>query len=227
MLRQLALLLFSSGLACADPIADYRFQTSLADSLATSQDLSPAILGDGGFIIETVGDASRTVRTFTAGGGFGVGVDGLLGSSNYTVAILMRFDQTSSYARILDTLTGQSDLGLYARGNDLVLYTPALDTETDAFQPNTWLQVVFTRDADGIAAGYIDGYPQFRVADTVDAALISEAATLRFFVDDGGENSGGAVARIRLWDTALSARAIAVLDDNLGDRIFIDGMETL
>jgi len=45
----------------------------------------------------------------------------------------------------------------------------------------------------------------------VNVGVIDENNTLRFFVDDGDEESAGAVARLRLFDTALSAAEVRAL----------------
>ena len=73
------------------------------------------------------------------------------------------------------------------------------------------MQVVLTRDGSGQVVGYVNGRPQFAFLDSGnDGVIVGD--TLRFFKDDGGEESAGAVARIRLFDTALSAAEVAALD---------------
>lgn len=215
----------AAGSAHAVLVADYRLQNSLSDALGVAPDLVPVLAGDGGFANETVGDQSRIVRGFGAGGGFALDVDGLLGRDTYSVALLMRFDQVTGYRRIFDTLDSTSDLGLYVLSGDLVAYQAALSHDSDEFDTG-WHQVVLTRTANGMLAGYIDGNRQFLAPDENDSLRISEAAMLRFFVDDGSENSAGAVARIRLWDHALSRTEVAQLDDTLSEPLLFDGFES-
>jgi hypothetical protein len=82
-------------------------------------------------------------------------------------------------------------------------------------QAGTYLQVVLTRNAAGLVAGYVNGSPEISFSDTGNDALVSVADALSFFRDDfvvPNEHSTGAVARIRIYDDALSPAAVAALD---------------
>jgi hypothetical protein len=77
--------------------------------------------------------------------------------------------------------------------------------------------VVLTRNAAGNVVGYVNGVRQFSFSDTANRAVIDGNDTLRYFKDNvsggsGGEHSAGSVARIRLYDRALSADQVAALD---------------
>lgn len=223
-------LLAAAGGARAAQVADWQFQGTLMDSLGAPA-LAPLLPNDGGFVVDIVGNGNRTVRSFNAGGGFQVSAAGLVADTAYTVALLMRFNDTSSYRKIFDTRARGSDLGLYAVGGNLRLYSIAGGSgDSDAFTAAEWHQVVLVREAGGQVRGYLDGYLQFAAPDTADASAILQPDNLLTFLADDtvttSEQTGGAVARIRLWDTALPEAQIAGLDDNQGDRIFIDGFET-
>lgn len=215
-----------AGSARGAQVADWQFQGTLADSIGAPA-LTPVVEPDGAFVAQAVGaNPARTVRTFSAGGGFAVSAAGLIDDSGYTVSMLVRLDQATSYRRLFDPSGGNSDSGLYVYFGNLMLY-PNQEGTTGAFTEAAWHQVTLTRAGNGEARGYIDGLLQFIVLDGAAAgAVLQPANLLRFLVDDGGENASGAVARIRLWNTVLPGAQVAALDDNQGDRIFIDGYET-
>jgi OOP family OmpA-OmpF porin len=106
-----------------------------------------------------------------------------------------------------------SDTGLYSYNGVLTFYS-GINGRDVAVTPNTWAQVALTRDRGGNVAGYVNGVEQFRFADDEGDATISAADTVRFFQDDSavsGEQSAGAVARIRLYDRPLTAGEVAAL----------------
>ena len=76
-------------------------------------------------------------------------------------------------------------------------------------------QIVLTRSAGGKLVGYVNGAKQFGLADKATGyGVIDANATLRFFIDDNvvpGEASSGAVARIRIYNGVLSAKAVKAL----------------
>jgi hypothetical protein len=73
------------------------------------------------------------------------------------------------------------------------------------------LQVVLTRDGTNVA-GYVNGAQQFSFADSGGNGVISAANKLIFFKDNGIEESGGAVARIRLYAAAMPPSQVATLE---------------
>jgi hypothetical protein len=79
---------------------------------------------------------------------------------------------------------------------------------------DTWHQVVFTRDLGGQAAIYCDGILRHTVTDASSYAVVNAANTMRFFKDNGAltQETGGSVARIRLFQCALNADEVAALD---------------
>jgi hypothetical protein len=64
--------------------------------------------------------------------------------------------------------------------------------------------------------GYVDGVQQWQFTDTAGDSVISPNNNLFFFVDNNaggatGEDSAGAVARIRVFDRPLTATQVANL----------------
>lgn len=205
----------AAGVTPAEPglRADYQFQNSLASSIGAPPPL--ANLGDGNvFQREMVGSAARTVLAFPTGNGLVLpAATTVVPRDTYTIVVYFRFEEVSGYRRIVDLKAATSDTGLYSYDGVLAFYS-GINGEDVAVTPNTWVQVALTRDSGRNVVGYANGVEQFRFADDEESAVISAADTLRFFRDDNavsGEQSAGAVARIRLYDRALAAGEVAAL----------------
>jgi len=229
--------LFIAGASAkADLVADYRFQNSFASSVPGAPDLVPVGTGSSAFINDNVETVPAVVWSFSADRGLRLPLSGLLANPEvYTLVVLFRFDTiTPDYLKVVDTKDGVADDGLYVLDAELVFYP--FDVGSHDMAANSYMQVVFRRDASGtLAALYGSGpsqlgvLPQFSVNDTEELGVIENA--LRFFIDDetnGDEESGGAVARIRVFDTALS-NADLEFGPPLGrlhDTVFADGFES-
>jgi concanavalin A-like lectin/glucanase superfamily protein len=136
---------------------------------------------------------------------------GVVPNDTYTIVMLCSLQTTSGYRRLIDFKNAGSDNGLYTQYGHLYLY-PAGWGSPVSIAANTWVQVVVTRDTTGTVTGYVDGVQQFQFSDTGSLGVIN-SNTLRFFRDDGGssESSAGSVARIRLYNGALSSTQVAAL----------------
>lgn len=192
--------------------ADYRFQNNLKSSVGSP----PALvnIGSNTFGSDTVGGATTTILRFNQNNGLSLAnASSVTPVDSYTIAILFAFDSITDYRRILDFKNGGSDTGLY--NQDGILYFYNVQWGTSAVIPaNTYVQAAITRDAAKNVKGYINGVEQFSFLDTSDYGVISAADTLRFFVDDNvvqNEASAGSVARILIYDGALSAAAVSAL----------------
>ena len=79
-----------------------------------------------------------------------------------------------------------------------------------AFRRNTYVQVVYTRDAaTGLFKGYLNGVLQGQGTDANGDFVIDGSNVLSFFQDDlavPNEASAGSIARLRLYDVPLSGR---------------------
>ena len=109
---------------------------------------------------------------------------------------------------------------LGCRDGRLDFYTLGGDIQGSAtVAPNQWFQVVLTRSPAGIVSGYLNRAKQWSFDDSASGlGLIDSLDMLIFFRDNGtggstsGEDSAGAVARIRRWDNALNATEVAQLN---------------
>lgn len=205
------------AVAVAQPMlkADYQFQNTLTSSVSEA----PALinLGNNTFATATVDGTQRTVLNFAQNNGLALSpTAGLIPNDAYTVVILFAFRDVNGYRRILDFKNGTSDNGLYVFSGQLTFF-PVVFGPGAPIAANAYVQVVLTRNAGGNVAGYVNGVQQFSFADSGGLAVIDANNTLRFFQDNtsggaGNEASAGSVARIRLYDGALSASAVAALD---------------
>lgn len=216
--------------AQAGAVADYRFQQSFDDSLGIAPPLQRLMPSDGSFATENVFGHNVTVFRFGEGTGFQVPVAGLLDWNVFTIAVIVRFDQADHWVKIIDTKLRGPDDGLYVISRNLQLYPHGPTSSEHSFRPDTWHQVVLTRDAAGLARVYIDGNEQFSVDDLATGhAALSPERVLTFFRDDhdtaDSENGAGAVARIRLFNRALTASEVRSLEIARPDLVFAHGFE--
>lgn len=215
--------LVAASLACGVQAAsaatltgDYQF----ADTRASSCCAAPALsdIGSGNvFIGEDVGGSLRQVLTFPKGNGLSLSSGGVISPDSYSIAVLLRFQETSGFRKIIDFKGASSDSGLYNLSGQLSFFPVVTGASTPPpFEPNKYVQVVLTRDAaTKEVIGYVDGAQQLQFTDTNDLGVVGPAATVRFFKDDDAvpnEDSAGAVARIRVYDGPLSSSEVSALD---------------
>ncbi|MCC6823424.1 MAG: LamG domain-containing protein, partial [Verrucomicrobia subdivision 3 bacterium] len=135
---------------------------------------------------------------------------GVIPTNIYTIVMLFRLDQTNGYRRLIDFKAGANN-GLYSYNGRLYFYPSAL-APASTIAASNYVQVVLTRDGTNVV-GYVNGTPQFSFTDSAEYGVLTSANDLRFFKDDGTtEESGGAVARIRLYAAAMPAGQVALLD---------------
>ena len=209
----------AGGAAAATLTADYRFQGTRASSVAGAADLGDAGPGANAFAQESVLGQSQQVLTFPMDNGLSLTPAGAtVGTAGtYSIVMLVRLDLVDGYRRLVDFANATADSGLYVLNGTLALFPDASGT-TDAqlVTAGQYAQVAMTRDAAGTVVGYINRTQVLGPYDdsTTHDALLTADDVLRFFVDDAsvpGEDSSGAVARIRLYDGVLSADEVAAL----------------
>ncbi len=196
-------------------VADYQFQ----DSLNSSAGNPPALtnLGNNSFETVAIDASSRRALKFDENNGVALfSTAGLVSNQAYTVVMLFAFTSVNNARRILDFKNGTSDSGLYCFFGELAFRSPSLVRGGNSIAPNAYVQVALTRDTAGNVAGYVNGVRQLSFVDPSGVATI-EGNTLRFFRDNTGgssvgEASAGQVARIRLYNVALSSSEVAALD---------------
>lgn len=193
--------------------ADYRFNGNFLSSVAGAPALQQVGPGTAMFVTEDVDGTNRLVLRFPQGKGVEVrNATSVVPADRYTIAIKMRFDDTSGYRRIVNFVlrAANADRGLYDLAGDLTL-SPIGFGSGSPIDPDEWVNVVLTRSASGRIRGYVDGVQEFDVTNPNDAR-IGAAGILRFFRDNADrQESSGAVSRIRLWDRTMTPVQVAAL----------------
>jgi hypothetical protein len=211
------LTIWSCWVQATTPTADYQFQGNLSSSVAGAPDLT-YIGASHSFPSENVFGTAQTVLNFLAGSGVELTptTSVLTNPGIYTIVFTARIQNSANgFSKYVDFANGTLDAGLY---NDAMVLTFSSPT---VYSPRQLLgydyeDIALARDAAGQVRGYVNGVFQFTVDDSATQhAVISASNALRFFVDDSvssTEQSDGAVARLRIWDTALSDQAIAAVE---------------
>jgi hypothetical protein len=223
------LLVLGINLPAQTLTADYQFQNSHASSVAGAPTLTDLIRPGqtcpaycNTFATETVYGNSQSVLAFPYDNGLGLAPTTSVLSNNgiYTIGILARFNNLAGqYTRLIEFKNGTNDRGLYFYNHQLVFFSYGIYGPT-IVNENAYAFVVLTRDGAGMITGYVNGWPQFTVDDSSNQyGVIDSNNVLRFFQDNltgaSGEDSAGAVARIRIWDGVLSADDIAALSGGI------------
>jgi Concanavalin A-like lectin/glucanases superfamily len=223
MRRVAAVALIVTLLAAAPPAsaatlqADYRFTHTLDSSCCGAPALTSIGLGANGFSDDTVAGVQRTVLTFPVANGLELPVGAVIPVDSYTIAVRFRFDVLDGFRRIIAVKDATLNGGLYNFNGQLNFYPAATGSgNPPPFAPGAYAQAIVTRDAaTEEVVGYVNGHKEISFIDGNDDATVGPAGVLRFFKDDdsvGGEESAGAVARIRLWDGPLTTAQVAALD---------------
>jgi hypothetical protein len=189
--------------------ADYRFQGNLQSSVGNP----PALASLGGsFVAATVDGTTRTVFAFGPNGGALLQPGASVVPSNvFSIVLLAALDEVSGYRRLLGFETNAAEAGFYVH-NGRLTHWPVMDGASRAVAGGAFAQIVLTRAADGWVRGYVNGNRQFEYADPTGSVGPGASGLLRFFRDDGAEASAGQVARLRIYDVALTSAQVAALD---------------
>jgi hypothetical protein len=210
----------ATGSALAALTADYRFQNTLTSSVGAAPALANVGAGVNAFATETVDSVSRTVLTFPQDNGVALTpTTSVTANDTYSIVVLARLATITGYRRYIDVKNATSDTGLYNLGGQLNFFNFATGLGAP-ITANSYRQIVLTRDGiTGTLIGYVDGVQQINFIDGSGAGTISAANALRFFIDDSvvsGEDSAGAVARIRIYNSVLTPGEVAALDRAAG-----------
>ena len=194
---------------------DYRFANTRESSCCGAPALVDIGPSQNSFFSDSVDGSPQTALAFPTSNGLSLATGGVIPPDSFSFVMQFNFVETGGYRRILDLKGGSSDQGLYNLSGQLNFYPSVTGSANPPpFVPNKYVEAVITRDGPTKqVVGYIDGVRQFSLTDSDDAAVIS-AGTARFFKDDAavsGEESAGAVARIRVYEGALSAAEVAAL----------------
>ncbi|MBX7213142.1 MAG: LamG domain-containing protein, partial [Thermoflexales bacterium] len=194
--------------------ADFRFAQTLASEFGA---LAFAPLGTTSFVTETIAGRECQALRFEKGGGLQMtGLTSTVAANDYSLALYFRFDDTAGWRRVVDLRANTTDNGLYSHNGILKFFPDAVAGITATIPVSDYVNLVLTRNgADGVTRGYVGGAQQFVFTDTLSRATVL-SGTLRLFKDAdaplANEDSGGFIARVRLWNGALSPSEVAALD---------------
>jgi Concanavalin A-like lectin/glucanases superfamily len=201
--------------ASAKLTADYRFEGNLRSSAGNAPKLHEFNTGDGSFHNQLVKGSRQGVWSFPEGDGLRMGnADKVLGhhGRTYTFALLVNLDAVDGYRKLIDFDNLQQDAGWYVYEQSLYPYDLSdFDYSRQRVQAGAWRQIVLTRGANGVVRGYVGGKKIGRAGDPGKDEALGPDKVLYFLMDDGSttsEESGGRVARLRIYDNALSREKI-------------------
>jgi hypothetical protein len=208
-----ACLLLAAPAGAATLVGDYQLQGSLASSGP-----GPALtdVGSGNsFQSDTVMGTSRQVLTFPEGNGLQMNPTGLPNPGQYSEVLTFRFATVApNYYRVLDSLAGGGavDSGLYVRDGRLDFYDQSSSTDFES------TSVDFPSYTYATAAMVMVGFPtgtkiylNCAPVATFPGDYNLGSDILRFFKDNGGEESAGAVSCIRVFSGALTDAEVAAI----------------
>jgi hypothetical protein len=211
--------LAAASAASAALVADHRFAGDLESSVLAPETFAwPSTP----FATENVAGCRRQALPFAQGEGGAIHTQELFGSSGpYTIIVQFRFDEVDSYRRVINWSASFSvENGLYIRDGTLTFYDtndPGGNNHQGAtvISPGEYAESAITRDAGKEINTYVNGIHQVTYVDAANVAVSTHpAGNVYFFQDnDNGpgtydEESGGAIARIRVYDEALPAAQI-------------------
>lgn len=197
--------------------ADYLLEGNHSSSCGSAPSLVDVGPGSNAFGTESVDGSPNGVLTFPAGNGVRLNTAGLIPQNRYTVIMQFRLADAGSvsdrYRRLL-AFDGPdppvSDSGFYVNIGSLDFYVKPSDNlePTPTVGANQFVNVAITRDAAGVVNVYNNGALRFSYGDGGSNIGFLAGNSLEFFRDNLGEESAGAVARIRVYDDALSPAEI-------------------
>ncbi|MDR2092121.1 MAG: PEPxxWA-CTERM sorting domain-containing protein [Azoarcus sp.] len=208
--------------AQAELVASWSFNNTLAaDQAGVSALTAIDPLGASGFITDTVNGVDQQVYRFAGGqsaaqqGGLAVSTAGLITGNTYSVDIVFQFESNqTTWESIFGVSNRTKDGAFYVNPANYLQVYPVSSGVTP-FTFGEYHQVTLTNQGDGTVSAYLDGVLQLTA--TTDVLDFSTYATqnpeqlIHFFLDDAGEYANGRVARIGIFDTALSASEIGNL----------------
>ena len=121
----------------------------------------------------------------------------------------MRLDNVDFYRKLIHFGGLNNDDGFYV--DDGTLYAYPRDDSHDVINADHWYQLALTRNAEGKVHAFIDGKRVLSVGDPNHTQVVGANDFLRFVIDDEStqtEESGGQMARLRIYDQALTDRAV-------------------
>ena len=199
---------------------DYQLEGNRFTSCGTAPNLRDVGPGSNAFATESVGGSPDGVLTFPADNGLSLNTQGVVPQDRFTVIMQFRLEQvgggSTGYRSLLvfDSDPPTRDSGLYVHQGSLNFYddlaSPSGHQETgQSVAAGQYIEVALTRNAPGLVVVYANGAPRISYDDSPNGAAVLLSNAIEFFKENGDEESAGAVARIRIYDDALSPAEVS------------------
>jgi hypothetical protein len=194
---------------------DYDLKTGLAD------------LKGGASLV--AGGGSLSAAGYSFGANQGLTLSNSINPSSYSIFLDFTYTDPNitpsfgPYSKILDFKNLTTDSGFYYKSGALNFYDASksgsaadIATGITPIAANAPLKLALTRDASGQTTAYLNGVQQFSFADTNGDSIFFPpvSSIINFFNDDATTNvetSSGLIARISIYDGALSATDASTL----------------
>ena len=185
---------------------DYKFQLSFLSS-TMGPDLSPT-WGEGEFLPVPSPPNSGFYYKFEKGQGLSLNQERCINTTSWTIFIHFALDETSGgYKRVLSS--GRwGDYGLYVNKYLMLVPKGARMRCFERIRTNKYYKIYFTRDEDGNLALYINGAECASGDPPYKDHYQLSPVDVTFFKDDSGEDAGGSLKEIKMWDKALNESEI-------------------
>lgn len=197
---------FESGppsLTAVDPYGLNSFSTDFIYSATRTTYVTEGDAGDDGF-----------------GGSLNAGVTldttGLAAADEYSVDMVVKFDETDgTWRKLIDVYGMDEDNGFYISPSGyLQLWNSGTNPSgTSYLSPDTYYHLALTVASNGTVKAYLDGGEE--VSLTGSSAFVRSDPTMTFFLDEVNtghlEYTDVTVGLIRFWDHALSSGEVASL----------------
>jgi hypothetical protein len=124
--------------------------------------------------------------------------------------LLVELDTTDSYRKLVDFDNLQSDEGWYEYSRSLYPYDLGdFDYDKHRIPAGKFRQIVLTRNGHALVRGYVGDETIGMARDRHKHIALGADKILHFLMDDfGSEESSGQIARLRIFDSALSPKQV-------------------
>lgn len=200
--------------ATANLQADYRFEGDLNSDVGGAPKLKETA-GDGSFGHDSVGDHTNGIFKYKKGTCLRLAnaQKVIKSATSYTIAMTVQLSDVDGYNKLVDLDNQTTEYGLYV--DDKTLYPYSTDYSGEIIRAERYYDLALAREPSGQLRGYVDGRRRVQTQDPDDELVLGADKILHFLCDDevtGTEESGGRIARLRIFDNAISDSAIRNLE---------------
>ncbi|MDD2528562.1 MAG: T9SS type A sorting domain-containing protein [Lentimicrobiaceae bacterium] len=205
----------------------YNFEGNFTEQSGNGPELT--VLGETGIfendVLNELSGNTKMVYFFAKNNGVqfnNIAANNFIGE-DYSIEIYFKFDELTSWKRVIDWKNRKTDRGAYIYSGKLNFYNILYSGEAPVVA-GEYTYYVLTRTAStGKVLIYTDADVKIDFIDTNNDALVDDDGVINFFYDDlvvKNEASAGAVAMIKLYNYPLSQEEITEKWNDLGGQIY-------